>query len=70
VKEKIKKGEDVAFDVDVAVNVGFADGGLVKRPEHSPQRAGMIENESEAGIVAGIRPADRAVPKADSKIPR
>src|SRR5262249_44597580 len=65
-----EKSVNVAFNVDVVVDVGFAKRVAARRPEHFANGTGMLQDEREPGRVAYVRLPDRSIPGADGEVAR
>ena len=55
--------------LEIAKDISLAHRQLVRRQEHAPQRAGVLEDDSEKGRLR-LRFPGRAVPKFDGEIAR
>jgi hypothetical protein len=70
VVDKAEKGVDVPLDIDVVVDVRFAERVLGGWPEHLADGAGVLQDQGEAGGLAGVRLPNRAVPGAHDEVAR
>src|SRR5687767_567641 len=69
-EQAIREREDrleIAFDVEVVVDVGLGERELARRQEHSPERSGMTEHEREPLRLSGLGAPTGAVPEPDAE---
>ena len=63
-----EEGEDVALDVEVAVDIRLGEGDAVGRPEHLLERAGVVQRQREVRLLAGLRLDAGAVPESHREV--
>jgi hypothetical protein len=66
VVSQINSSLNVAFNIEVVVDVGFAQCQFAWHQKHSPQSSGMLETENKPRLL--LRPPNAPVPQAHLKV--